>query len=38
MHVKVYQGSFYGQGLSPILGVQAKQVTCITLMLSLVNV
>jgi hypothetical protein len=37
MHVKVYQGSFYDQGPSPILGVQVKQVICITLMLTLVN-
>ena len=36
--VKVYQGQFYGQGPSPILGVQAKHITCITLTLTLVNV
>ena len=37
MHVKVYQGSFYDQGSSSILGVQVKQVICITLMLTRVN-
>ena len=35
--VKVYQGPFYGQDPSPILGVQAKHITCIILMLTLVN-
>ncbi len=36
--VKVYQGPFNGQDLSPILGVQEKHITCITLMLTLINV
>jgi hypothetical protein len=36
--VKVYQGLFYDQSPSPILGVQAKHITCIILMLILVNV
>ena len=36
--VKVYQGPFYDHDPSPILGVQAKHITCITLMLTLVNV
>jgi hypothetical protein len=35
--VKVYQGPLYGQGPSPILDVQAKHITYITLMLTLVN-
>ena len=36
--VKVYQGPFYGQDASPILGVQAKHIIYIALMLTLVNV
>ena len=36
--VKVYQGLFYSQDPSPILGVQVKHITCIILMLTLLNV
>ena len=36
--VKVYQGLFYSQDLSPILDVQVKHITCIILILTLVNV
>jgi hypothetical protein len=36
--VTEYQSPFYGQDPSPILGVQAKHITFITLMLTLVNV
>jgi hypothetical protein len=36
--VKVYQGSFYGQGPSLILSIQVKHITCIILMLTLVNI
>ena len=36
--VKVYQGLFYSQDLSSILDVQVKHITCIILILTLVNV
>ncbi len=36
--LKVYKDSFYGQDPSPILSVQTKHITCITLILTLVNV